>query len=185
LKFALLGQHWQGCQQGRVERKIVREREKRKLSGKKYLHAIRKTRKERREMSNLKSTICWGLFGASLLCSTSLMASPVPRTGQDQSTSDNTKVNKGDADKDAATADKQKMNPADRDTAKQIRASIMSDRSLSTYAQNVKIITRNGKVTLKGPVRSDDERSNLETKAVAVAGAGNVSNQLTIAPPKQ
>ena len=85
---------------------------------------------------------------------------------------------------DATTADKQKMNPADRDLTKKIRASLHSDSSLSTYAHNIKIISQDGKVTLKGPVRSDDEKSAIEAKATEVAGAGNVTNQLTVAPPK-
>jgi hyperosmotically inducible protein len=49
---------------------------------------------------------------------------------------------------------------------------------------NVKIISQDGKVTLRGPVRSEDEKSNIEAKAVAVAGQGNVTNLLEIAPPK-
>ena len=73
------------------------------------------------------------------------------------------------------------MNPADRYTTKQIRKSMMQDKSLSTYAHNIKIITQDGKVTLKGPVRSEDEKANLEAKAVAVAGADNVTEQLEIA----
>ena len=127
----------------------------------------------------------WGLLAASLLFSVSVVAAPIPQSGQQESAPDNTKMNKGDADRGARTAEQQKMNPADRDTTKQIRAAILKDKSLSTYAHNVKIITQEGKVTLKGPVRSEDERSDVEAKAVAVAGAGNVTNQLTIAPPKQ
>jgi hyperosmotically inducible protein len=132
-----------------------------------------------------KAATRWGLLGASMLFGVSLMAAPVPQSGQQETAPDNTKMNKGDADRDATTADQQKMNPADRDTTKQIRAAIVKDKSLSTYAHNIKIITQDGKVTLKGPVRSEDERSNVEAKAAAVAGAGNVTNQLTIAPPKQ
>jgi hyperosmotically inducible periplasmic protein len=52
-----------------------------------------------------------------------------------------TKKNQGDADKDATTADQQKMNAADRSTTKQIRAAIMKEKSLSTYAHNIQIIT--------------------------------------------
>ena len=58
------------------------------------------------------------------------------------------------------------------------------DKNLSTYAHNVKVITRHGEVTLKGPVRSEDERQVIEAKAVEVAGQGRVANELTIAPPK-
>ena len=92
--------------------------------------------------------------------------------------------NKGDQSSGAMTADKQKMSPADRDMTKKIRASLHSDSSLSTYAHNIKIISMDGKVTLKGPVRSEDEKSAIEAKATEIAGAGNVTNQLTVAPPK-
>ena len=112
-------------------------------------------------------------LGASLLASVPQNQQPAP---------DNTKNNQGDASKDAMTADQQKMNPADRNTTRQIRKSIMQDKSLSSYAHNIKIITQDGKVTLKGPVRSDDDKASIEAKAVAVVGAGNVTNQLEIAP---
>ena len=98
---------------------------------------------------------------------------------------DNSKTNQGDASSGATTAGQQKMNPTDRTTTKEIRASIMKDKSLSTYAHNIKIISQDGKVTLKGPVRSEDEKTNIEAKATAVAGPGNVDDQLTVAPPKQ
>ena len=102
-----------------------------------------------------------------------------------QNAPDNTKTNQGDSNKGATTADQQKMNAADRNITKEIRSSIMKDKSLSTYAHNIKVITQDGKVTLKGPVRSEDEKAAIESKAVAVAGANNVTNQLEVAPPKQ
>ena len=55
---------------------------------------------------------------------------------------------------------------------------------LSTYAHNVKIITQGGKVTLKGPVLSEGEKSNIPAKAMAFAGDGNVDNQLDVVPAK-
>jgi len=61
----------------------------------------------------------------------------------------------------------------------------VKDKSLSTYAHNIKIITQDGKVTLKGPVRSEEEKASIESKAVAIAGQNNVTNQLEVAPPKQ
>jgi osmotically-inducible protein OsmY len=69
------------------------------------------------------------------------------------------RVNERDRSKDEPTADQQKDNRSDQDITQQIRQSIMKDKSLSTYAHNVKIITQNGQVTLKGPVRSEDGRS--------------------------
>jgi hyperosmotically inducible periplasmic protein len=122
-------------------------------------------------------------LGSSLLLSTALFSAPLTQSGQ-QPAPDNTKTNQGDGNQGATTADQQKMNPADRETTRQIRSAIVKDKTLSTYSHNIKIITQNGKVTLKGPVRSDDEKANIEAKAAAVAGADNVSDQLTIAPAK-
>jgi len=93
---------------------------------------------------------------------------------------DNTKVNKGEQ----PTADQAKNNASDRDIMQNIRKAIVGDSSLSTYAHNVKVISKHGKVTLKGPVRSEEEKKTIETKAVEVAGAGNVTNELTVKPDK-
>jgi hyperosmotically inducible protein len=94
---------------------------------------------------------------------------------------DNTKVNKRDRSADAVTADQQKMNAADQALTKKIRRSIMADKSLSTYAHNVKIISQNGTVTLKGPVKSDDEKKVVMAKAVAVAGsADKVTDEISV-----
>jgi hyperosmotically inducible protein len=95
---------------------------------------------------------------------------------------DNTKANK--AAKNGATADQGKNNESDRTIMQKIRQAVMADKSLSTYAHNVKIIAQNGKVTLKGPVNSDAEKQSIEQKAVDVAGAGNVTNEITIKTPK-
>jgi hyperosmotically inducible periplasmic protein len=122
----------------------------------------------------------FSVMGATLFLCASLLAG-VPQSGQ-QPAPDNTKNNQGDASQGAMTADQQKMNPADRNTTKQIRKAIMQDQSLSTYGHNIKIITRDGKVTLKGPVRTQEDKANIEAKAVAVAGADNVTDQLEIAP---
>jgi hyperosmotically inducible protein len=127
----------------------------------------------------LKVAKCFAALGTTLFLSASLLAS-VPQN--QQPAPDNTKNNQGDASRDATTADQQKMNPADRNTTRQIRKSIIQDKSLSTYAHNIKIITQDGKVTLKGPVRSEDDKASIEAKAAAVAGADNVVNQLEVAP---
>ncbi len=99
-----------------------------------------------------------------------------------QTKPDNTAQNKRDQNPDEATADQQKMNAADRDTTARIRKSIMADKSLSTYAHNVKIISQDGTVTLKGPVRSDDEVQSIVSKATDVTGsAAKVINQMSVA----
>lgn len=63
---------------------------------------------------------------------------------------------------------------------KKIRKEIVDDKSLSTYAHNVKVIADHGKVTLKGPVHSDDERKAIEAKAASVVGPKNVTNDITV-----
>jgi osmotically-inducible protein OsmY len=94
---------------------------------------------------------------------------------------DNTKRNRGDGSASAVTADQQKMNKSDRELTQEIRKSVMADKSLSTYAHNVKIISQHGRVTLRGPVRSDEEKQTIEAKAVEAAGGHDkVDNQLTV-----
>ena len=83
----------------------------------------------------------------------------------------------------AENADQQKMNAEDRELTAKIRRSVIADKSLSIYAHNVKIISRDGIVTLKGPVRSDDEVRSIVSKAVAITNsAENVINGMTVEP---
>jgi|HubBroStandDraft_6_1064221.scaffolds.fasta_scaffold149373_2 hyperosmotically inducible periplasmic protein len=96
--------------------------------------------------------------------------------------SDNTGVNKQDRAQGGVTSDQQNNNRADRDLTQQIRKSVMADKSLSTYAHNVKIVSQNGTVTLKGPVRSEDEKKTVIAKAEAVAGQGKVTDELSVKP---
>jgi hyperosmotically inducible periplasmic protein len=95
---------------------------------------------------------------------------------------DNTGANRADRVGDAPTADQAKNNRSDREIMQQIRKSIVAEKSLSTYAHNVKVIAEHGKVTLKGPVRSEEEKRTIEAKAIQVAGQENVTNNLTIKP---
>jgi hyperosmotically inducible periplasmic protein len=128
---------------------------------------------------------CLSLLGVTFFLGASLAAGVAQAQQDQQPAPDNSKTNQGDANKGAVTAEQQKMNPADRNITKQIRSSIYKDKSLSTYAHNIKIITQDGEVTLKGPVRTQDERAGIEAKAAAVVGAENVTNQLEVAPANQ
>jgi len=101
-----------------------------------------------------------------------------------QTPPDNTKVNKRDRAQGAATADQQKENANDRTLTQKIRRALMQDKTLSSYAHNVKVIAQNGQVTLKGPVRSEQEKKTVEAKAAEVAGAEHVTNQMSVAPEK-
>jgi hyperosmotically inducible protein len=93
---------------------------------------------------------------------------------------DNTKTNERDRAKSQPTADQAKNNLSDREIMQKIRKDVVGDKSLSTYGHNVKIIAEHGKVTLKGPVHSEEERKTIEAKAVEVAGSGNVNNMIEV-----
>ena len=84
-----------------------------------------------------------------------------------QTPADNTKVNSRDKAKGEVTADQQKENAGDRESPARFRQSLVGDKNLSTYAHNVKVIAQDGQVTLKGPVRSEDEKRAVAAKAVA------------------
>jgi hyperosmotically inducible protein len=94
---------------------------------------------------------------------------------------DNTTVNKDTGQ----TADQQKENKEDRLLSQQIRKAVVSDKSLSTYAHNIKIISQNGTVTLRGPVRNEEEKAAIEAKAKEVAGVTAVTDELTVAPKQE
>ena len=96
---------------------------------------------------------------------------------------DNTAVNKRDQSPGEATADQQKMNAADRALTAKIRKAVMADKNLSTYAHNVKIISQDGTVTLKGPVHSDDEVKSIMAKAIEGTGSPDkIVNQMSVKP---
>jgi len=97
---------------------------------------------------------------------------------------DNTKVNQRDRNQNEPTAEQQKENTNDRQLTAQIRRAIVKDKALSTTAHNVKIIPQNGSVTLKGPVKSEEEKQAIESKAREIAGTGKVNSELQVAPGK-
>jgi len=87
------------------------------------------------------------------------------------------------------TADDQKNNKGDVTLAAAIRKSIMTDKTLSVAAHNIKIIAQGGSVTLRGPVRSEEEKASVLAKARDIAGATMVTDSITVSPkngdPKQ
>jgi len=94
---------------------------------------------------------------------------------------DNTGRNVRDRNEATKTPGDQSENEADRTITQNIRKAITGDDSLSTNAKNVKIITNDGTVTLRGPVKSEKEKADIEAKAKQVAGVKNVDNQLEVA----
>ncbi|HEV2618074.1 MAG TPA: BON domain-containing protein [Candidatus Acidoferrales bacterium] len=112
------------------------------------------------------------LFAILLVCSL-----PSPAAAQ-QTPPDNTKKNQNAG----ITADQQKNNSSDLQITRRIRRLVMNDKALSTYAHNIKVITRDGHVTLKGPVNSQKEKEAIAAKASEVAGQGNVTDEIRIVP---
>ena len=93
---------------------------------------------------------------------------------------DNTKINQRDRNDAEMTADKQGSAKPDREITREIRRALMRDKGLSTYAHNVKIITKNGLVTLKGPVKSEQERQAVLNAATTAARARDITDEMSV-----
>ena len=105
-----------------------------------------------------------------------------PATPGDTATDpDNTRVNRRDRDGDTMTPMDQGSSESDRAITAEIRKAVVGDGTLSFTAKNVKIITKDGNVVLRGPVKSEDERAAIRAKAARVAGASRVDDQLEVA----
>ncbi len=92
---------------------------------------------------------------------------------------DNTAVNA--RDEKALTADEQAYgSDKDVEITRKIRQGIVDHKEFSTYAKNVKIVTLGGKVFLRGPVKSEEEKAQVSAHAAKIAGAQNVKNELEI-----
>jgi len=92
----------------------------------------------------------------------------------------NSAVNVRDRAPKVMTADQQSNAVSDMTTTREIRRAVVKDPSLSILAHNVKIVSANGKVTLRGPVNTKKEKTTIARKARAIAGRGNVDNQLEV-----
>ncbi len=93
---------------------------------------------------------------------------------------DNSAVNARDQNPGAMTAGEQSNSKSDIALTRKIRRAVVKDHSLSMLAHNVKIVSANGSVTLRGPVKSEEEKDAIASKAQAIAGADKVDNQLEV-----
>jgi osmotically-inducible protein OsmY len=123
---------------------------------------------------------------ALLLLSMVLMVGCSKNPSEDKQVSqtvepDNSGRNVRDRDNQTKSPVDQSENEADRTITQNIRQAITADDSLSTNAKNVKIITNDGTVTLRGPVKSEKEKTDIEAKAKQVAGVKRVDNQIEVA----
>jgi hyperosmotically inducible protein len=133
-----------------------------------------------KQTSGFRSLLLAGIV--VLGCGALVMAQDSPAQNP---ASDNTKMNQRDRNPNEPTADQQQNNRSDRDITQQVRKAIVADKSFSSYAHNIKVVTQNGQVTLKGPVRSEEEKHAVEAKAAEVAGEGKVNSELTVKPKSE
>ena len=129
------------------------------------------------------------IFGAILLVYSSQgqqpTATPRDPAASDSTEADNTKRNFSEQNKNTDTAEKQSNTKDDLALTQKIRQEVIADGSLSMNGKNIKIIVRDGKVMLRGPVASQQEKDTIATKAGEVAGKDKVDNQLEIKAEKQ
>ncbi|HVY26454.1 MAG TPA: BON domain-containing protein [Polyangiaceae bacterium] len=93
---------------------------------------------------------------------------------------DNTKVNERDRDSATLTPMDQGNGESDLKLTQAVRQAVMADKALSFTAKNVKIITKDGKITLRGPVKTAEERAAIEADARKAAGAAPIDNQIEV-----
>lgn len=117
----------------------------------------------------------------SSLCLTVLSCSAI---AQDSSTVDNTRTNTRDRSNQTKTSGSQSNKSDDVKLTAAIRRAVMKESSLSMTAKNVKIITADGVVTLRGPVHSDAEKNKIAELAQAAAGNARIDNQLEVKASK-
>jgi len=126
-----------------------------------------------------KTALLVGLFMLGGYIS-SVPAAEMPQSPPAQTAPDNTGRNTRDRHGNTLTPGDQSESKADRTLTQQIRKALVADKSLSTTAKNVKIITVNGLVTLRGPVNSPQEKEKIEAKAQQMAGVNKVDSQLEV-----
>ena len=120
------------------------------------------------------------IAGLCLLCLSACNDAPRPAASPAPAKDrDNTGVNVRDRDDDVKTPIDQNENQADVNITADIRKRVV-DTKMSTNAQNVKIMTQDGHVTLRGPVKSEEEKARIGQMAEEVAGAGKVDNQIEV-----
>jgi hyperosmotically inducible protein len=121
-------------------------------------------------------------FALTLVLSSTLLGLCGATMAQDSKpvAPDNSAVNVRDRAAGAMTAGEQSSATDDVALTRKIRRAVVKDRSLSTLAHNVKIVSANGNVTLRGPVNTEAEKVAIASKAQAIAGAGKVDNQLEV-----
>ncbi|QDK37249.1 BON domain-containing protein [Bdellovibrio sp. NC01] len=127
------------------------------------------------------SKLNFAFISASLILAGSLAGAVDTRPTQPVKQPDNTAINQRDATTNTLTpTDQARGSTSDVELTRRIRSQLTADSTLSTNAQNVKIITLNGHVTLRGPVDNAKEKQKIEQVAKSVSGTKNVDNQIEV-----
>ena len=98
----------------------------------------------------------------------------------DKTKPDNTAINERDRSGESQTSGDQSNSAADLKITQAIRQSLMKDSELSTTAKNIKIITNNAQVTLRGPVKNAQEKAKIDQLARSAAGGAKIDDQLDV-----
>jgi hyperosmotically inducible periplasmic protein len=117
----------------------------------------------------------------SLLCVSVFTLSAI---AQETPAADNTEKNQRDRSGETKTSGDQSNSPEDVKITATIRRAVVEDHSLSATAKNVKIITANGTVTLRGPVQNEAEKAKIAELAQSAAGNAKIDNQLEVKTSK-
>ena len=117
----------------------------------------------------------------TLLCVSVFTLSAI---AQDTAAADNTRKNERDRSGETTTSGDQSNSQEDVKITAAIRRAVVRDNSLSTTAKNVKIITTNGMVTLRGPIKNDAEKTKIAELAQSAAGNAKINNQLEVKTSK-
>ncbi|HJX90824.1 MAG TPA: BON domain-containing protein [Pyrinomonadaceae bacterium] len=116
-----------------------------------------------------------------LLVLTCLSAVSLAAMAADEKTEpDNTAINERDRSNDAQTSGDQSNSSSDLKITQDIRQALVKDRELSTTAKNIKVITENGHVTLRGPVKNVQEKARVDQLAKSAAGGAHIVDQLDV-----
>ena len=103
---------------------------------------------------------------------------------EEKTDADNTAKNERDASGETQTSGDQSNSPEDIKITADIRRAVVAEKSLSMTAKNVKIITANGMVTLRGPVNNAEEKAMIAKLAKSAAGQAKIDNQLEVTASK-
>ena len=113
-----------------------------------------------------------------LACVTGLSLAAI--AADEKTKADNTATNERDRSGETKTSGDQSNNSADLKITQAIRQALMKDGELSTTAKNIKVITENGQVTLRGPVKNVQEKARVDQLAKSAAGGARIVDQLDV-----